>query len=128
MEITLSVEGAPGGIDQGTGLTVYRIVQEGLTNSIKPAGPRAKAQVRVRYGTDTITVDVVDDGRGAAADETSSREELPGHGLIGMRERVELHGGSLVARPAVGGGFEVHATLPRVESAGPSLAPSGEPA
>jgi signal transduction histidine kinase len=117
MHVTLSIEGSPAYIDQGTGLTVFRIVQEGLTNSIKHAGPNAKARVRVNYGTDKVVVDVVDDGRGAGADrgnDDGSASNGSGHGLIGMRERVELHGGSLVARPAPGGGFEVRATLPRV--------------
>ena len=129
MRVTLSVEGSPSEVDQGTGLTVYRIVQEGLTNSIKHAGPDAKAVVRVRYGSDAIHVDVVDDGRGAAADShLMDGAGQPGHGLIGMRERVELHGGSLVARPAAGGGFEVRATLPRVEETGVSYQPTPEPA
>ena len=118
MQVSLSVEGSPANVDQGTGLTVYRIVQEGLTNSIKHAGPQASARVWISYGPDQITIEVIDDGRGAAADQLSTTEANgtvgPGHGLVGMRERVELHGGSLVARPASGGGFEVRATLPRV--------------
>ena len=131
MHVSMTVEGSPAHIDQGTGLTVYRIVQEGLTNSIKHAGPQASARVRIAYGSDQITIEVIDDGRGAAADRVNGSHDDEtdgaGHGLIGMRERVELHGGSLVARPAPGGGFEVRATLPRVEATGDVHEPMGEP-
>lgn len=115
LSVTLAVEGSPTSIDPGTGLTVYRIVQEGLTNTIKHGGPQAAARVRVAYGAEEIRVEVVDDGRGAASNQpTAGPAETVGHGLVGMRERVELHGGSLVAGPAAGGGFEVRATLPRM--------------
>ena len=129
MQVTLSVEGSPSDIDQGTGLTVYRIVQEGLTNSIKHAGPHANALRADQYGIRPIAVEVIDDGRGAAADSHRRMAQAAGRsGLVGMRERVELHGGSLVARPAPGGGFEVRATLPRVDATGESYEPTREPA
>lgn len=112
LDVSLTVEGRARRVDQGTGLTLYRIVQEGLTNTLKHGGPQARARVTLHYNARDITVSVVDDGRGAAAAAPSTGQ---GHGLVGMRERVELLGGTLVARPAVGGGFEVVATVPYVK-------------
>ncbi len=88
------------------GLTTYRLVQEALTNVRKHAGPGAHAQVAVRVDATTVVVEVVDDGRGAAA------EDAGGLGLVGMRERVDVHGGTLVTGPRPGGGFGVRATIP----------------
>ncbi|WP_327681854.1 sensor histidine kinase [Kitasatospora sp. NBC_00458] len=96
------------------GLTVFRIVQEALTNARKYAG-NARAFVRLTYGRDRITVEVWDDGGGVPP-----RTEAPatgsggsgGYGLIGMRERVALHGGTLAVGPQAGGGFAVLAELP----------------
>ncbi|MBA2559954.1 MAG: sensor histidine kinase [Propionibacteriales bacterium] len=114
LPVTLEIAGTPAGVDYGTGLTLFRIVQEGLTNAIKHGGPGARAAVRLAYGERDVTVTVVDDGRGAATSEAETSDGR-GHGLVGMRERVELHGGTLVARPARGGGFEVRVTLPHVD-------------
>jgi signal transduction histidine kinase len=83
---------------------VYRVAQEALTNTLKHAGP-ARAQVLLRYGERTVDLDVLDDGRDAQAPGT-------GHGLIGMRERAALYGGSLTAGPGPGGGFAVRMVLP----------------
>lgn len=88
-------------------LTVYRITQEALTNVRKHAGPDARASVRLRSVDDVLSLEVHDDGRGAAAPAGS------GLGLLGMRERVELHGGELVAGPARTGGWDVTARIPR---------------
>lgn len=93
-------------------LTAYRIVQEALTNTLRHAGP-ARARVHLRYGPDRIEVQVDDDGHGAA---TSDRE-ASGLGLLGMRERVDLLQGELVAGPRTGGGFTVRATLPIAQEA-----------
>lgn len=111
MAVTFESDGSAGNVDYGTGLTLYRIVQEGLTNIRKHGGPRAQAVVRLVFDPRNVTVAVVDDGRGAAV---SPADGPAGQGLIGMRERVELHGGTLLTRPAAGGGFEVMATLPRL--------------
>ena len=95
------------------GLTVFRIVQEALTNARKHAG-EARAHVRLTYGVDRIVVAVRDDGAGslAAGSGGPNRSGRSGYGLIGMHERVTLHGGSLSAGPLDGGGFEVKAGLP----------------
>lgn len=106
LHVDLSVEGAAGEVPRGVDLSAYRVVQEGLTNVIKHAGP-ASANVRVRYGDSEVEVEVTDDGRGIAAPATNG-----GHGLMGMRERVAVWGGTLDVGPCVGGGFHVHAVLP----------------
>lgn len=94
-------------VPDGVGLAAYRIVQEALTNVRKHAGPSATVRVRVGVGRD-LEVEVRDDGRGAAA---PSRDG-PGLGLVGMRERAAVHGGTVEAGPAPGGGFAVSARLP----------------
>lgn len=97
-------------VPEGVGLTAYRIVQEALTNVRKHAGPDAGVRLRVATEARTLVVDVVDDGRGAAA--SGAAGDGPGHGLVGMRERARAHGGVVRAGPAPGGGFEVSARIP----------------
>jgi signal transduction histidine kinase len=103
--VTITVHGDATGLPGGVDLTAYRIVQEALTNVLKHAGP-ASAEVRVDYAPGLVVVEVTDDGRGATSNGDS------GHGLLGMRERVAVFGGDLVAGPKPGGGFRVRATLP----------------
>ena len=95
----------PDGPD-GVALTVFRLVQESLTNVRKHAGPNARATVRLRTGLDAVEVEVVDDGHGASAGGSG------GLGLLGMRERVEVHDGTLDVGPAPGGGWAVRARIP----------------
>jgi signal transduction histidine kinase len=90
------------------GLTAYRIVQEGLTNTLKHAGPGARTSVQLDFGREMLTVVVTDDGRGAGLAPGSD----PGHGLIGMRQRASISGGTVNAGPKIGGGYEVIAKLP----------------
>jgi signal transduction histidine kinase len=108
LSVELEVEGEPRPLPSGVDLSAYRIAQEAITNAIKHAGP-ALARVLVRYGADALEVQVVDDGRGAAADPAPPGG---GNGLVGMRERVALFGGELRAGPRPGGGYEVKARLP----------------
>ncbi|TWP46117.1 hypothetical protein FKR81_36910 [Lentzea tibetensis] len=103
-ELRIVHNGSP--IGPVLGLTVYRVVQESLTNFVRHAGPQAKAEVTVVIGADTTDITVRDDGRGAEA-----RPDGRGQGLRVMRERVRAHNGTLVAS-AVDGGFEVRAVLP----------------
>jgi len=110
LSVELTMEGEPRPLPSGVDLSAYRIAQEALTNAFKHAGP-AHAVVRVCYGTDVLEVQVVDDGRGAAANLTPTAAG-GGHGLVGMRERVALFGGELRAGPRAGGGYEVKARLP----------------
>jgi signal transduction histidine kinase len=103
--VDLSVEGDVGQVLPAVDLSVYRIVQESLTNVIKHAGP-ASVSVRLQSTRDSITIEVADDGRGSDAAAGL------GHGLIGMKERVAMFGGDFLAGPARSGGFRVHARLP----------------
>ncbi|CAM5242761.1 hypothetical protein GCM10010329_44430 [Streptomyces spiroverticillatus] len=89
-------------------LTLFRVVQEALTNTRKHAGA-SRATVRLTYGSESVVVEVRDDGTGETA-----RDGVPGYGLVGMRERVALHGGSLSAGPHHEGGFHVYVELPDV--------------
>lgn len=88
-------------------LAIYRIVQEALTNTRKHAGPAAAATVGLHYGDDGIDIEVSDDGRGAAA-----LDDGHGHGLLGMRERAAVYGGTVRSGPKAGGGYEVVVWLP----------------
>jgi signal transduction histidine kinase len=108
-EVDLVVEGDARTLSPALELSAYRIAQEALTNSLKHA-PGSAAHVRLEYGTDAIAVVVTDEGPGMGA-------AVGGHGLIGMRERVELFGGTFVAGAEPGGGFGVHARLPLPDAA-----------
>ena len=101
-----------GGLDlpAGLGLTVYRTVQEGLSNARRHAGAPGRVEVRVNSGPEDLVVEVLDDGDGLSASAGSSGS--PGHGLVGMRERVASHGGALETGPRADGGFRVRAVLP----------------
>ena len=90
----------------GVDLTAYRIVQEALTNVLKHAGP-AEATVEIDYAPGAVRLEIADNGRGVNGRATDG-----GHGLVGMRERVGVYGGTLSAGPAPGGGFRVVAELP----------------
>ena len=105
LPVQLAVEGEPRELPLGVDLSAYRVVQEALTNALKYAG-RARATVTVRYGADDLSIEVTDDGRGEASGNGG------GHGLIGMRERVGVFGGTFAAGPREGGGFSVSARLP----------------
>jgi signal transduction histidine kinase len=106
LEVRTRVEGAPRPLPAGTDLAAYRIVQESLTNVTRHAGP-AHATILVRYGSEDLTVQVDDDGRGPATTAATA-----GNGIRGMRERVAALGGELAAGPRPGGGFRVQARLP----------------
>jgi signal transduction histidine kinase len=110
LAVKLQVHGTRPPLPAGVDLSAYRIVQEALTNVVKHAGP-AHAQVVVGYGDQEVTVEIIDDGRGAVTSVTDGRAGT-GHGLIGMRERVAAFGGDLEVGPRPHGGFRVAARLP----------------
>jgi signal transduction histidine kinase len=112
--VELDVSGTRSTLNSAIELSAYRVVQEALTNVIKHAGPTTRVDVVVRHAPGSLTVEVNDDGRGAASSSRAAvdRNGSKGHGLIGMRERVEIWGGELVVGPSPGGGFKVHAVLP----------------
>ncbi|GDY30866.1 two-component sensor histidine kinase [Gandjariella thermophila] len=115
LPVRLSTSGDLDGLPTGISLGVYRIVQESLTNTLKHAGPGAAAEVRVTRLDDRVEVEVEDNGSGSLAG-LQHRSELAtlssGNGLIGMRERASVLGGTLEAGPKIGGGWRVRAVLP----------------
>jgi signal transduction histidine kinase len=106
LPVELHVEGERRELPVGIELSAYRIVQEALTNALKHAG-NARAMVHVRYGMDSLELEIADDGAGAARPVATG-----GHGLVGMRERVALYGGKLDAGRRPTGGFAVRVLLP----------------
>ncbi|WP_347042160.1 sensor histidine kinase [Brachybacterium nesterenkovii] len=113
LRVDAHVTGDLGGLPQATGLSLFRLVQEALTNVLKHAGEHASAAVRVQRDDAGILVEILDDGQGI--DPSSDGQ---GHGLTGMRERIGLLGGTLLAGPLPAGGFRVSARVPLAGSAG----------
>lgn len=109
LPVTLTVEGQDRAVPAGVDLSVYRIVQEGLTNVLKHAGP-AHAWVNVAVGADAVELVIEDDGAG------TGRANGAGHGLVGMRERIAVYGGELETGARAGGGFRIRALLPLDEA------------
>ncbi|MFD1661465.1 sensor histidine kinase [Streptomyces caeni] len=113
LPVDFKVEGTPRPLPSGVELTAYRIVQEALTNTRKHGGPNAGASVRLVYFDDGLGLLVEDDGKGAPHElYEEGGADGRGHGLIGMRERVGMVGGTLDAGPRPGGGFRISALLP----------------
>ncbi len=113
LPVRLETTGELGALPAGLGLGIYRIVQEALTNTLKHAGAGASAVVRVTQVGDHVALEVADDGYGTPNDLVSVSG---GNGLIGMRERAGVLGGTLEAGPNPGGGWRVRAVLPLVPS------------
>lgn len=97
----------PMNVPPGIGLAVFRIVQESLTNVLKHAGPNASASVTVARTAGSVRISVHDDGIGVSKPPSSAA-----HGIVGMRERAALYGGTLHTGTRPAGGFEVEAWLP----------------
>ncbi|MGF1240842.1 sensor histidine kinase [Streptomyces sp. 2-6] len=113
LPVDFRIEGTPRPLPSGVELTAYRIVQEALTNTRKHGGPNAGASVRLVYFDDGLGLLVEDDGQGAPHElYEDGGVDGQGHGLIGMRERVGMVGGTLDAGPRPGGGFRISALLP----------------
>jgi signal transduction histidine kinase len=111
VRVELTREGTAGVWGPGAGLAVYRIVQEALTNTLKHAGPQASAQVRLRYTTAEVDLEVTDDGGGRPAQPATSGMAALGHGLAGMIERAASYGGQVEAGPCRETGWRVRARL-----------------
>ncbi len=103
----LSVSGQPFELPEGAQLTVYRIVQEALTNTMKHAEGASRVRACLHYARPLVEVEVYDDGRPPAV----GHPPPPGHGLVGMRERAALYQGRLTAGPRPGRGWAVQAVL-----------------
>ena len=110
LSVDATVTGSSDAIPPGVDLSAYRIIQEALTNVLKHAGPQAHASVTLEFGEDDLAIAVADNGAGPAASEGSTH--VGGHGLVGIRERVAVVGGSVEAGPDHGRGFVVRARLP----------------
>jgi signal transduction histidine kinase len=114
--VDLRITGEPRPLAPGVGLCAYRVVQEALTNVLKHASPTARATVLVDYLPHHLVVSITDDGTppdpATPAAETAGIRPTGGHGLIGMRERARLYGGTVTIGPRADGGFGVHLTLP----------------
>ncbi|MFC5056784.1 sensor histidine kinase [Saccharothrix xinjiangensis] len=113
LPVRLEVADDLGALPAGLGLGLYRIVQEALTNTLKHAGAGASAVVRVSRADERLTVEVADDGFGTPHDLVAVSG---GNGLIGMRERAGVLGGTLESGPNPGGGWRVRAVLPLTPS------------
>jgi signal transduction histidine kinase len=117
LPVRLDVIGEPQPLPGGVELSVYRIVQEALTNVLKHSHP-TRVTVTLAFRGSRVELEVVDDGttaeRGAAAQRSSNERSArgSGHGLVGMRERVAVLGGELETGRRLGGGFRVAARLP----------------
>jgi len=108
--VAIDEDGERGGLPAAVELTVFRLAQEALTNVLRHAGPGTQAALRLRYRPELVAVEVTDDG---------GRRLVPvprpgggGHGLVGMRERVAVHGGEFTAGPRLGGGWRLAAEVP----------------
>jgi signal transduction histidine kinase len=114
LPVRLRIEGQVGPLPPGVDLAAYRIVQEALTNTLRHAGP-AHADVLVRYQKHALELEIVDDGCGPRSDSPGWVDWQSGHGLVGMRERVSLYGGTLHTGPRAapaGTGYAVRVRLP----------------
>jgi signal transduction histidine kinase len=105
LPVQVRLGGEPCALPPTLDRSAYRVVQEGLTNVLKHAGA-SRADVLIDYAPDRLCVEIRDDGRGGSAGDGL------GHGLIGIRERVKIHGGEMAAASAPGGGFTLHASFP----------------
>ena len=112
LDVTLSL--SPVSCSATVGVAVYRLVQEALTNVIRHAGPSARCAVTVSLDGGSLRVSVVDDGAGGLDGGLDGGRSTPegGHGLVGMRERTAVLGGTFDAGPRADGGWRVHAVLP----------------
>jgi len=128
LSVSLTLQGTPQPLSEGAELAAYRVVQESLTNTRKHGGALAAAAVTLRYEPDGLVVQVTDDGGGETApgEGTNGRRgpapgEItgPGLGLTGMRERIEMYGGTVNAGPLPAGGYQVVARLPAAELGSP---------
>ncbi|MCP2334749.1 sensor histidine kinase [Actinomadura rupiterrae] len=104
VKVDLTVSGVPSDLPEGMDLAAYRVVQESLTNTVKHA-EGARVAIAIEHAPDALTIAITDTGGGASAHSGSGR------GLIGLRERLAVYGGTLEAGPHLGG-YRVRAVFP----------------
>ena len=107
LEVDLDLEGELEDLPQALGMSVFRLIQESLTNVLKHAGTGASAEVRIHRTAAHLEIEIVDDGQGTDPDSDGQ-----GHGLTGMHERMSVFGGTLHAGPLPGRGYRVRAVVP----------------
>jgi signal transduction histidine kinase len=112
LRVVRETVGTPGRLSAAQEITAYRIIQESLTNTLRHAGADAAVTLRLAFTSRALRVEVNDDGGGGGR-VAKAATARPGHGLAGMRERVAMHGGELVAGPQAAGGWQIVATIPR---------------
>jgi signal transduction histidine kinase len=114
LHVSLATDGVSADLPARVDLFAYRIVQEALTNVLRHVGPGAHTEVRLGSDGNGIVIEVVDDGHGATvmSGSVAAQAAARGHGIVGMRERAQLLGGTLDAGQRPGGGFRVVAHLP----------------
>ncbi|MGP9582442.1 MULTISPECIES: sensor histidine kinase [unclassified Brachybacterium] len=117
LPVALEINGSLDGLPHALGVSVFRLVQESLTNVLKHAGPGASAAVRITRAPQQLIIEVLDDGQG-----TDPSSDGQGHGLTGMRERMSVFGGTLQAGPLPSRGYRVRATVPLAGSLEPLAA------
>ena len=116
LDVTLDVSGDLGGLPRALDVAAYRVAQEALTNVLRHA-PEARTLLRITNDDKGVRLTVTDDGAGTQSPGMTARDGVRdpvvgGHGLLGMRERAAMFGGTLDAGPVAGGGFEVAARFP----------------
>ena len=112
LHVELGADGDPSTLSAASGLTVLRILQESLTNVLRHVGPGATVEVRLKVDDRGAALDVRDDGARAASRGVGASGGGGGNGLIGIRERVAVHGGEFTGGPLAGGGWRISATIP----------------
>jgi signal transduction histidine kinase len=115
--VRVAIEGDRKTLPAGVDVSVFRIIQEALTNSLKYAGP-TRADVLLKYDNDSIEVEIVDAGLANGHHPPAVDPDNPQHGLLGMKERVSLYGGEIVTGPCEDGrdGYRVWARIPLTTS------------
>jgi len=108
LPVEVKIEGVERSLPPGIDLSAYRIIQEALTNTLKHASA-TKATVTISYANSAVELEIVDNGKGLAG---ADGREFRGKGIMGMRERVSLHGGKFEAGNIREGGFSVRIVLP----------------
>jgi signal transduction histidine kinase len=111
LPVTLTLEGQADDLPAGAQLTLFRLIQESLTNSLKHAGPAATAAIGLRYQRGEVELEILDTGVGGRATSSPRAQLGQGRGLTGMRERAAAYGGAVEAGPRKGGGWRVATRL-----------------
>jgi signal transduction histidine kinase len=112
LTVDLRIEGEPKGLSAADELTLFRIAQEAMTNTLRHAGPEAQVAVTLEFGDGTAVLEILDDGAGKLAGSAPMLPGSGGNGLVGMRERVDVHGGRFTAGPRLGPGWQIKVELP----------------